>query len=28
VKFIGVGETPEDIEAFNPEEFVEAMLGK
>jgi fused signal recognition particle receptor len=28
VKFIGVGETPEDIEPFNPEEFVEAMLGK
>jgi fused signal recognition particle receptor len=27
VKFIGVGETPEDIEAFDPEKFVEALIG-
>ena len=28
VKFVGVGETPEDIEAFDPEAFVEAMLAE
>lgn len=28
VKFIGVGETPEDVEAFDPEAFVEAMFGE
>ncbi len=27
VKFIGVGETPEDIEAFDPEAFVEALFA-
>lgn len=26
VKFIGVGETPEDIQPFDPEQFVEAMF--
>jgi fused signal recognition particle receptor len=28
VKFVGVGETPEDIEPFDPEAFVEAMMGE
>ncbi len=28
VKFIGVGETPGDVEAFDPEAFVEAMFGE
>lgn len=28
VKFIGVGETPEDIEPFDPERFVEAMFAE
>ena len=28
VKFIGVGETPEDVEPFDPERFVEAMLAE
>jgi fused signal recognition particle receptor len=27
VKFIGVGETPEDVEAFDPEAFVEALFA-
>jgi len=27
VKFIGVGETPEDIEPFDPETFIEAMFA-
>ena len=27
VKFIGVGEQPEDIEAFDPDKFVEALIG-
>jgi fused signal recognition particle receptor len=27
VKFIGVGETPDDIEPFDPESFVEAMFS-
>lgn len=27
VKFVGVGETPEDIEAFDPEAFVEALFA-
>lgn len=26
VKFIGVGETPEDVEAFDPEQFVDALF--
>ena len=26
VKFIGLGETPDDVEAFDPERFVEAMF--
>jgi len=28
VKFIGLGETPEDVEAFDPERFVEAMFAE
>jgi fused signal recognition particle receptor len=28
VKFVGVGETPEDIAPFNPEAFVEAMFAR
>lgn len=28
VKFIGVGETMEDLEPFDPERFVEALLGE
>ena len=28
VKFIGVGETPGDVEAFDPEAFVEAMFAE
>lgn len=28
VKFIGVGETPADVAAFDPEAFVEAMFGE
>jgi len=28
VKFIGLGETPEDVEAFDPEHFVEAMFAE
>jgi fused signal recognition particle receptor len=28
VKFVGLGETPEDIEPFNPEEFVEALFSE
>lgn len=27
VKFIGVGETPDDVQPFNPEQFVEAMFA-
>lgn len=27
VKFIGVGETPEDVQPFDPEAFVEALFG-
>jgi fused signal recognition particle receptor len=27
VKFIGVGETPDDVEAFDPEAFVEALFA-
>ncbi len=27
VKFVGLGETPDDIEPFDPEAFVEALLG-
>jgi fused signal recognition particle receptor len=27
VKFVGVGETPDDIEAFDPEAFVEALFA-
>jgi len=27
VKFIGVGEGPEDVEAFDPDEFVEALFA-
>lgn len=27
VKFIGLGETPEDISEFDPQEFVEALFG-
>jgi fused signal recognition particle receptor len=28
VKFIGLGETPQDIETFNPERFVQALFGE
>ncbi len=28
VKFVGVGETPEDIEPFDPESFVEALFAE
>jgi fused signal recognition particle receptor len=28
VKFIGVGETPDDIQPFDPEAFVEAMFAE
>jgi fused signal recognition particle receptor len=28
VKFIGLGETPEDIETFDPKRFVDALLGE
>ena len=28
VKFIGLGETPQDIETFDPSRFVEAMFGE
>jgi len=28
VKFIGVGETPDDVEPFDPERFVEAMFAE
>jgi signal recognition particle GTPase len=27
VKFIGLGETPADIETFDPERFVDALFG-
>ncbi|HEX7011024.1 MAG TPA: signal recognition particle-docking protein FtsY [Phycisphaeraceae bacterium] len=27
VKFVGVGETPDDVEAFDPDKFVEAMFA-
>ncbi len=27
VKFIGTGETPDDVEAFDPDQFVDALLG-
>ena len=28
VKFIGLGETPEDIETFDPKRFVDALFGE
>ena len=28
VKFVGLGETPADIEAFNPEAFVDALFSE
>ncbi|GJM17788.1 MAG: signal recognition particle-docking protein FtsY [Phycisphaeraceae bacterium] len=28
VKFVGVGETPDDLEPFDPETFIEAMLAE
>jgi fused signal recognition particle receptor len=28
VKFIGVGETPDDVEPFEPGKFVEAMFAQ
>jgi len=28
VKLVGVGERPEDVEAFDPEAFVEAMFAE
>jgi fused signal recognition particle receptor len=27
VKFIGLGETPQDIESFDPQRFVDALFG-
>ena len=27
VKFVGTGERPEDLEAFDPEPYVDALLG-
>jgi signal recognition particle GTPase len=27
VKFVGLGETPEDIETFDPQRFVDALFG-
>jgi fused signal recognition particle receptor len=27
VKLVGVGETPDDVEPFNPDEFIDAMFG-
>ena len=27
VKFIGLGETPQDIETFDPQRFVDALFG-
>ena len=27
VKLVGVGETPEDVEPFDPESFIDAMFG-
>lgn len=28
VKFIGVGERPEDVEPFDPDQFIEAMFAE
>jgi len=28
VKFIGLGETPEDIETFDPQRFIDALFGE
>lgn len=28
VKFVGVGETPEDVQPFDPEQFIEAMFAE
>jgi fused signal recognition particle receptor len=28
VKFVGLGETPDDIESFDPQRFVDALLGE
>src|SRR5687768_18370222 len=28
VKFIGLGETPQDIESFEPNRFIEALFGE
>jgi fused signal recognition particle receptor len=27
VKLVGVGETPEDVQPFDPDQFVEAMFA-
>jgi fused signal recognition particle receptor len=27
VKFIGLGETPQDIETFDPQRFIDALFG-
>jgi fused signal recognition particle receptor len=27
VKFVGVGETPDDVQPFDPEAFVEALFA-
>jgi fused signal recognition particle receptor len=28
VKFVGLGETPQDIETFDPQRFVDALFGE
>jgi signal recognition particle GTPase len=28
VKFVGLGETPQDIETFDPERYVTALFGE
>jgi fused signal recognition particle receptor len=28
VKFIGLGETPQDIESFDPQRFIDALFGE
>ena len=28
VRFIGLGERPDDLHEFSPDDFVEALLGK
>jgi fused signal recognition particle receptor len=28
IKFMGLGETPQDIETFDPERFINALFGE